>query len=167
MWLAYSSPSVRCCMMVMPSRHRHWFHQDFDSVATIYVSFSPIWSLNMDWTDNHIYQPTHAETLHTVCTFHWSKLYLCSLNNWFCLFPKFQKLFSFTWSSFHVYGSLLSNQIETSNAHKNWIVWHLRLKSNICMDNQHWCLVIAICVILKTLQEMPLYVRVSASYDVT
>lgn len=48
-----------------------------------------------------------------------------AISGW--LFPKFQKLFSFTWSSFHVYGSLLSNQIEASNVHKKWIVWHLRV----------------------------------------
>ena len=52
----------------------------------------------------------------------------------------------FTWSSFHVYGSLLSNQIEASNAHKNWIVWHLSLKTNICMENQHRCLVVCFIV---------------------
>lgn len=134
----------------MPSRHCHWFHQDLDLVATIYVSLSPIWSLNMDWT-NHIYWPTHADFPYCLY-FSLIKLYLCSLNlaiTGFAFFPKFQKLFSFTWSSFHVYGSLLSNQIEASNAHKNWIVWHLRLKSNICMDYQHSCLVIAICVILR------------------
>ena len=86
-----------------------------------------------------------------------------SCHHWFCLFPKFQKLFSFTWSSFHVYGSLLSNQIEASNAYKNWIVWHLRLKSNICMDYQHSCLVIAICVILRRCKK---YHCMYESYDV-
>jgi len=58
-----------------------------------------------------------------LCTFSLIKLFVC----WLCLFLKFQKLFSFTWSSFHVYGSLLSNQIEASKAHKKWIVWHLRV----------------------------------------
>ena len=58
-----------------------------------------------------------------LCTFSLIKLYVC----WLCLFLKFQKLFSFTWSSFHVYGSLLSNQIEASKAHKKWIVWHLHV----------------------------------------
>ena len=125
--------SRRCSSIVCPSL----VFTGSNIVAKIYVILSPIWSyilhhgwsVNMDWT-NHIDHPTHTY-------FTWYCLYfflfVCSLNQCCCLFPKFQKLFSFTWSSFHVYGSLLSNQIEASNSHKNGIVWHLPLKSNICM----------------------------------
>ena len=45
--------------------------------------------------------------LHTLCTL--------SDHRWHAFFQNSL----FTWSSFHVYGSLLSNQIEASNAHKN------------------------------------------------
>ena len=65
-------------------------------------------------------------------------------------FTKFQKN-SFTWSSCQVYGLLLSNQSEPSNVHKNWILWHLPLKNNICTPavNHRWCLVILTCASVR------------------
>ena len=49
------------------------------------------------------------------------------------------------------YGLLLSNQSEPSNVHKNWILWHLPLKNNICTPavNHRWCLVILICASVR------------------
>ena len=88
--------------------------------------------------------------LHTLCTL--------SDHRWRAFFQNSL----FTWSSFHVYGSLLSNQIEASNAHKNWIVWHLSLKTNICMENQHRCLVV--CFIARRCKKR---MYESRSYDVT
>lgn len=127
---------------IMPSRHRHWFHQQQQDPNALLSQ-----SLGASSNSEH---KTVQILVENCLYFYFSDHDRINPAVNDLTFHKISKAV-FTWSSFHVYGSLLSNQIEPSNVHKNWILWHLPLKNNICtpVANHRWCLVILICVTVR------------------
>jgi len=90
-----SSPSVPCRIMHMPSRHRHWLHQDPTLLPSSMWSFHQF-DPTTPWIGPIILTNLPTHTLHdTVCTFSLIELFVCSLNQWLCLFSKISKVILF------------------------------------------------------------------------